>query len=323
MRVKSCLPAALCAVLLIVATAYAQSAKPTTVPVEDRLMPGERFEDVPLDDVLSFIHEAVPAFNVVVVRGPNVPANYPTIPRMTVKNITIGQFLQFLQESFPDLTVAPIEGPESALYVVRIPSAMMPEGLAVESRPPQPGGFPGGMGMVGGGGGLFEAGPMPVISDTPLVRVYKLSEIVASISGGQPDKQKQALNDVLSLIQAALEQIDDGGKDKAVIKVHEQTQTLLFKGTVNKQQVLEQIIQTLQPDVDPKQASKVRDLETMTSSLKREIDDREVRVVRLQKELDRAQDEMDAMRREYMQSKAENATLKVQLDQVKSGAKPQ
>src|SRR5205807_5814909 len=56
--------------------------------------------------------------------------------------------------------------------------------------------------------------------------------------------QKSALGDVLSLVKAALSQIDGPAP---VLQVHEATQTLIFKGTPEQRAALEDVLDALDP----------------------------------------------------------------------------
>ncbi len=208
---------------------------PATLPtsLESRPMPMDRIEKpVSLDDELAAIRAEIPDFNSVVVREPNIPKDYPTLPTMTLKNVTVGQFLQFVQASYPAVQIIRIDGLSGQLYSIRVRM----EGLG------------------GGGGGFFAQG---TAVDPNRLHLYRLNEVVKSLADekagktrdGKPitqdDAVKEATNDVLSLLQAALDQTDQDGP--SVLKIHEPTLTLMFKGSRAKQEVLEEALTSLQP----------------------------------------------------------------------------
>jgi hypothetical protein len=203
-------------------TVFPASAPAT---LESRLMPMDRIEKpIPLEDPLAAPRSAIPDFNSVVVRDDGVPQQYPTLPVMTLKNVTVGQFLQFVQASFPSVQILRIDGPPGALYSIRI---------RADDK--------------------FLAS-----MDQDRVRLYRLSEIINGLAdekarsgkdskdANRDERIKGATNDVLSLLQAALDQTDPNGPPGA-LKIHEPTLTLMFKGSRAKQQILEEALTTLQP----------------------------------------------------------------------------
>jgi hypothetical protein len=288
--------------------------------VESQAMPGEKFENTPLDEVLQFIHDKVPEFNSVVVRSPGVQAGYPVIPGMSVKNVSIGQFLEFLEVSFPGVNIQRIKGPTGPLYVIKVTAGPMDQ--------PNFADFPGGF-APGFGGGMPGA-PMPGPAVPPgqpqnVVVVYRLNDIVASLVAGKEggrELQRNALTDILSLVQSALE--ESGEKEQVVLKVHESTQTLLFRGSPMKQAVLEQVLTTLRPAQDPIQAGQVAELKDKLRMVEaqREIDS--VRRDEATRSYEKEVDEMRARTRELQkvadQLQHENAELLMQLEQAKKSA---
>ena len=146
----------------------------------------------------------------------------------------LGQFLQFVQACFPGVRIVRIDGPAGSLYSVRIAQ----DDNAMRRA--------------------------AMISDQNRVRLYRLNDMISaqaddaatrSIVGKKPeevtnvkprDEQiKDATNQILSLLQAALDQTDSDGPMS--IKIHEPTLTLMFKGSKAKQTVLEEALDALQP----------------------------------------------------------------------------
>jgi hypothetical protein len=300
-----------------------QVAHPPDVPapkIESQLVPGEKFEDLPLAEVLQFIHEKMPEFNSVVVRAPGVKEEYPIIPRMSVKNVTIGQFLEFLRTSFPGVEIQRIEGQAGPLYVVKVTSGPMDQ----PNFPGVPPGFGGGVPGLPMAG-AFPAGGMPPQPGPPgnVVQVYRLNDIVASLIAGKEgdprDRSRGALTDILSLVQSALE--ESGEKENVVLKVHEQTQTMLFKGSPFKQAVLEQVLNTLRPTQDPIQTKELTELRDQVRVLQAQREIEQVRRDEFARTHEKEADEMRTRLRE-MQFKAEemeakNAQLQAQLEQAR------
>jgi hypothetical protein len=202
------------AVMLLTGAALAQPVTaPATQPASpfSYVLPEVNFEGVPLDSVVDYIRDLVPNLNLVIVRSPGVSDDYPMLQKIRLKNVTVEQFFQLIKQSYEHLE---LEGDET-LAVIRI------TGPRVESE-----------------------------MQTETVQVYPLRSIVQVLADQKPvlpdvSVQEQALNDVLSLIEAAMK---EKGGAKPVIKVHPPTQTLLFKGDSRSQEVVERVLQALQPD---------------------------------------------------------------------------
>lgn len=227
----------------------------TSMPsVEAQPMPADSLPATTLDQALETLRNSIPNFNSVITREPSVPADYPQLPAMTLKNVTVGQFLQFVQASFPGVQIVRIDGPSGSLYAVRVRSddAFQRARLfAVQAENEQ-----------------NELKPNAV-------RVYRLTEVIGAVadtnsSGDKKRDQlvKEATADVLSLLHAALEQT--GGDAPASLKIHEQTQTLLFKGSKAQQRVLEEAISMLTPPRRP-QPTVPREVEERIAKLQDEL----------------------------------------------------
>jgi hypothetical protein len=214
----------------------------TGPPMETRPMPGDRIDKpTSLDDEMDAIRAAIPEFNSVVVREPGVSNDYPTLPSMTLKNVTVGQFLQFVMASYPGVTVRRIDGPSGSLYSIRV---RLDEESLRKSQ---------------------------MMQERNRVRLYRLTDVINDQADQLAAKDapttnesenhkarseyvKEATTQVLSLLQAALDQVD--ADSPMVLKMHEATLTLMFKGSLPKQTVLEEAIQTLQPRYAPKRFGK-------------------------------------------------------------------
>ena len=213
------------------------AAKPEPAAVEAVAMPDSKFSDSKLDDVLDFMKEKIPGFNAVIIRSPGASPDYPTVPHLTTKDLTVGQFLEFVKTAFPGVQIQRIDGPTTPLFVIRIQN----------------------MGGPGPNTFGFAPGPAQPTTEPTLVWVYRLNDVVnglANAEAGTNGKSdvKKATDDILSLIQAAMEQCDP--KNPPVLKIHDATQTLLFKGTGKQKEVLDQVLMTLQPNENDQQLKK-------------------------------------------------------------------
>jgi hypothetical protein len=214
----------------------------TGPPMETHPMPGDRIDKpTSLDDEMDAIRAAIPEFNSVVIREPVVSNDYPTLPSMTLKNVSVGQFLQFVMASYPGVTVRRIDGPSGSLYSIRV--RLDDESLRKSQ----------------------------MMQDRNRVRLYRLTDVIndqadqlaakdAPTTNESDNRKarseyvKEATTQVLSLLQAALDQVD--ADSPMVLKMHEATLTLMFKGSPAKQTVLEEAIQTLQPRNAPRRFGK-------------------------------------------------------------------
>jgi hypothetical protein len=220
-----------------------------TPEVEAHIIPGEQMPRTSLDKMLDYLKDKVPGFNSAVVREPDVLSDYPTLPDMTLKNVTVGQLLELVRSSYPGVDITRIDGPNSPLYVVTIRAArgvptQSSAQQAAQVAAQQAAQLASQASLFGQNGAAAAIAPQ---SDVPLVHVYRLNDIVQSLASqtGSNDTKK-AMEDILSLIQAALDQA--GGNDGTVsLKVHEPTQTIVFKGSPRKMVVLEQVLETLRP----------------------------------------------------------------------------
>ncbi len=177
-------------------TMGAATVEPTSRPaIEDAVMPEGTYNSVALGDLLVFLKDKVPGFNSVVIRSPGMPPDYPTFDNFSPKNITVGQFLDLVRTSYPGVDVQRIDGRMGPLYVFHIGGGNVPPGVF--------GGMP-----------VPPATPGNGADDTAtLVRVYPLTAAVNAAGGNDNSK---ALDDVLSLLQTALDQ--QGGKSPAAAR---------------------------------------------------------------------------------------------------------
>jgi hypothetical protein len=220
--------------------------KEVAAPIEQEPLPAQRLEG-PLDDILNQIKDKAKGFNTDIVRSPGVPETYPTLAPLTANGVTIGQFLQFIKSSYPGVEINRIDGPKDPLYVIRIALG--------NNAPWQLPGMPGNGQPIDPTTGAAVGFPPPVT-----VKVYPLGNIVRALAEGKTgngDHTKQALDDVLSLVQATLDQAG-ANKDQTSIKVHEPTLSLVFRGSPDKIALLDQLLATLEPKEDDSKVGKMR-----------------------------------------------------------------
>jgi hypothetical protein len=109
-------------------------------------------------------------------------------------------------------------------------------------------------GVGGGGGGPIGVpglvGGMPMQSSG--VKVYPLTETVEGLLSAKPEQPKdrtaagkEALSQVLSLIKATMAQATESGTAAPTLQLHEETQTLIFKGTPVQREALESVLGAL------------------------------------------------------------------------------
>ena len=184
---------------------------------EDFIIQEINVQDVGLDDFVAYLQDVVPGFKAAVMREAGDTGALPLI-RLKLKKVSLGQILKLLRMSNSNLQIEQIDGAGGVIYFMHLqPDPNSPPNDKKQSR--------------------VDAN----------LRVYPLSTLVSSLAvrnagGGSKDQAaagKQAMDDVLSLIKAALGQVTEGGNAPPVLQVHEATQTLIFKGTPPEREALE------------------------------------------------------------------------------------
>jgi hypothetical protein len=199
----------------------ADPKKPAAPPLTwETTMPAIEISKQPLEKVLNDLKKKLPGFDFSISRE-NVPHDYPVLPAMSVENVSLEDFFNLVQQEVPGVNVA--YGPIDSF-----------------NRPIRGDGHP----------------PLCIVSITPdtsggpqTVRVFGLAELIAYRSTGiqgvekREDRDKQATNEILSMIQAALDVAGDN--NQPVMKLHPETKTLIFKGTDAQAQIVESAIKAL------------------------------------------------------------------------------
>lgn len=151
-----------------------------------------------------------------------------------------------------------------------------------------------------------------------VVRVYRLEGAVKGLQGKAP---KDALGHVLSLIKATLAQVDS---DLPTLQIHEETMTLIFKGTSLQRAALEDVLTALDPgaervNFDPAKKNK---LDTADHQLLLDKTVADQRVGQLDLELHRATVQRDEYDRIARERATEIERLKVRLEMAQHPPAP-
>jgi hypothetical protein len=256
------------------------------VAAEEKVLPEVKFDGVRLEDVVDFLQDVSNGkYRAVVVHRGNAEGPMVT---MRLKNVSIAQIMNVLVTAYPGIEIVPVDGPTGPVHVITISPA------------PGQAGAP--------GGGEAEAG----VELERAVRVYRLAGIVDGITrpgvafsgpAARDSKEaKEALNNVLSLIKATVQLTSP--REAPTLQVHEETQTLIFKGSPQQRQAIEDVLAALESNkaVRPEKVSDQTRL--MLNDAKAELD-------RAKADAERARREADSAREEAMK-RAQMADLQVQ-----------
>jgi hypothetical protein len=185
-------------------------------------MPSIELSGQPLEKVLNEIKAKCPGFEFT-VRREGVPDDYPVLPLMSMHGGSLEDFVRLLPKAVAGLDVT-VEGGDIA-------------NLALSAFPTR---F------------TVTIGPDPE-EKSRVVRVFGLEDLVAYrasliAEGTKDNREKQATNDILSAVQAAVDLAEE--QSAPVMKVHAATHTLLFKGTAAQAEIAANALAALQPADD-------------------------------------------------------------------------
>ncbi len=259
---------------LLAASAHGQTTRPASPGGEghheEKVLPKvELPADLSLDKALEFLGALDPSFQAVVVRVPGVPGGYPKVPYINVKNVTARQVAELLAKALPEVSIDGISGTRG-LLIFRVRRYIPPEGEDVQ------------------------------------VGIYRLKEVIdanhaaaAPPRPGQPppspaEQRKLALSRVLSLVNNVMGTLGPGAVGAPELRVHEETETLIVKGTQSQQGTVITALKALAPPATPTQ---VTELKLQVEFLRKELDNK-------QYQLDRLQTENQQLVRELARSKA-------------------
>ncbi len=141
----------------------------------------------------------------------------------------------------------------------------------------------------------------PAGAQPPRLQVYRLSPLIPA---GAADR-KASLNDILSLVQAALEA--QGSASNVLMKVHEGTGTLIFRGNAAQTEVVERALKALEPTTAESERVKVQE------QMQAERDRSQGRLAQLEERLEEAKMESIDARKRVSQQMTEIEALKARL----------
>ncbi len=250
-------------------------AEPTTAPASAIMIPEIKVDSVGLEDFVDFLRDATGA-NIVLTRERGAAPDYPIIT-MHLKRVTLKQVLDVLQQGYPRVNHTETDPPENPVYIVHV------------EAPPA---------VVG-----LSAQPVPAP-----VQVYNLRDVVAEQRSQQPKSDdKQAMSDVMTAVQTALEQLQG---NTPILKVHEATETLVCNGSPEAQALVAEVLKTLGPD---EQELKQRDAQ---ANQDRQIEEMAAELDRLQQRLKQVTEERDNAIRQNVENKARTDTLDAQVTRL-------
>ena len=156
--------------------AMADEKQPTSEEAMNKILPEVHFDDVPLEDVVTYLQDASPGFKLVIKRDPGVAADYPHI-KLKMKNVTVRQLCDIIKTTYAQLDIVVMENVAEPIYVVHVSA-----GEASKEGPPA------------------------------ILKVYNLGPILQSIKSRENANDKDAakvkpLDHILSLLKATMEQV--------------------------------------------------------------------------------------------------------------------
>ena len=255
----------------------------------DTILPEVNFASTPLEDALDYFAAVAPGFSYSVVRDEGIPKEYPKL-HLKLKQVSLSQVLELIHVAYPTIEVVEIGGYGEPIVCVKVhaPPTLEP---ASEIEPTE-----------------------------PTVRIHRLSAIVESLAIGKndPATRKDAMNRALSLIKIALEQV---GGEPPVLRVHEETQTLIFKGNPAQEAALKSVMDALQPTEQPlAEQKRIAEQENLRVAydtrwgMEREKFD--VRSQEMAEKVGRLQKMLDQRDKELLDHAGESERLKVRLEEA-------
>ena len=271
----------------------AESAAPSENTVLDKVVSAVAFDDASLEEVFEFLQKASPGFKAAISREAGVPDDYPRIT-LKMKDVTVSQILELVMAAHPDfLNIQEIEY-GSGIHTVRVSSD--PEARVIQEK------------------------------ERPTVNVYNLDSAISHLAQRLPRKPEPGKADpadhVLSLITATLEQVTS--KTPPVLRLHPQTQTLIFKGDEMQRAALETVLHALEP-VESEEAKELVRMKVESAGYELRLDqlarELEVKTQRHEKEQNALERTMLAEREELKealsQAMAKNRTLELELEKLR------
>jgi hypothetical protein len=240
----------------------------------------------------------------------------PTVPAIKTKFVTVPQVLGWLVDACPGVSVRQIQAQGNTLE--REPLLVTETGvidpnifLAVSYTPPAAG---------------KQTWRMFRITDAINAQYNR---IIGSgkFKGPTADQEyrKEALNQVLSVVQAGLRLSDD--KSQPVVQVHEDTEMLLVKGSEEQGRIVDSLLATLLPPPRPEELKQMEqeNLEAFRraeSKLQREIDAVQVKLEQRDGQLAAMRKQLDDAQASSLELLRENERLKIRLESKEKSAAP-
>ena len=223
----------------------AEGENPTEAP---KLIPELKVVDVPFPELIEMLRQADPSFQVVVAYAPESDRNGPAIQELKLKNVSAESVLQLLAQTYSLEINKTATEDGRPIWTVRV------------AAPIQRGG------LYGGSGGHDAGGSQRV---TTVHRLREIVDALVSDTSKAEEFRKQARDGVVSLLQTAIdtEAADGRGGVKAVIKLHEPTETLVFRGTAQQAELVQATLDELSPPAPSKKPA-----EALVNELKLELD---------------------------------------------------
>jgi hypothetical protein len=289
------------------ATAPAAAANP-----DDTIIAQVDFNNVSLDDMIAYLQETVPHFKAVVFRDAGVGPDVPTVS-IRLKGVSLGQVMQVLVSAYPYVEFQPIEGAGGTIQLIKV-HALTPDGVAVGGA--GLGGAPG----LSGNPAVGLAGGAQVMAAS--VKVFSLTDVVDRLATRRPDAakdiaaaRKAGLEDVLSLIKATLSQAGDAGAPPS-LQLHEETQTLIFKGNPLQRAAVDDVLSSLTPRVNESVEHQKAEIDRLAADYHNRLSQSEDRMQELHKQLADTIDELRKREQLNAQQAVEIERLKVRMEEM-------
>jgi hypothetical protein len=245
-----------------------------------------------LSEAVEYLRKSCPHFQAVVVSDGEHNTSEVGLPDIDLKNIDLNQLIEVLKQTVPQLAIDRVAGDSGTVFLFRLSTPAAVGSGATGGRGLGPAiGVPSGyVPSVG------AAAPPP-----PSVQVYRLGPLLPP---GEAD-EKKALNDILTLVQAALEA--HGSANKALMKVHEATQTLIFRGNAEQTEVVQAALKALEPTSAESERAKLQE------RVQADRDRMQVRLAQLEDRLKEAEVENAQGRKRISEQTTELEILRARL----------
>jgi len=210
----------------------------------------------------------------VIIHDPRYPDYHPAVT-MSLKNLPLSQILEVIGKSLPELRVDKVSSGIGDVWIFRIHHSN-------------------------------EAG-QPTVGGQPAVMVYRLTHLIRTNTA---DRSK-ALNDILSLVQAALDAT--GSNQPSLMKVHAPTETLIFRGHPTQLEAVNRTLKALEPT--PEEIGHSREFE----QAKNEFKNLAAHTSQLEQSLAQAQTEAAELKKRLNQQNEEIEKLQAKLRRAGAG----